>query len=890
MSDEETTPRRRWTRVLGVVLGGLAVLIVLAGAGLTIVLRGSLPDLMGEMSAPGLKGPVTIERDAQGVPTLTADDRVDLAYAAGFLHGQERFFQMDLTRRAAAGELSALFGERALKFDQSRRIHRSRHVAEQAIAALPAEHVALVEAYARGANAGLGALGTLPFEYQLLGQDPRPWAPVDTGLVILAMFYDLQDESARYDRMRGVMREALPPAMADWLVPRGNARWDAPIDGEAVPIAEMPGPEVVDLRTMPQWQALRDGAQAAVTVDGSGWMIGSNSWAVAGSRSRHGGAMVANDMHLNLRIPIIWYRAAWNWKVDGEARRIDGVTLPGGPVVVVGSNGHVAWGFTNSQIDTVDAIPLELEGDGYRTADGVQPFTVHRETIEVADGKPVEFEYRWTRWGPVVDAEHGRPTAVRWIGHEPGAVDLGVIELEEARTLDDALSAAQRGGTPPQNFVVADASGRIAWTIMGFIPERFGPTAQAPAEEAPDTPADPPEAPADTPEAPADTPEAPADTPEAPADTPDAPADTPDAPADAPAAAADAPAAPAEPPPPPLFHGYDGRFPRSWADGAIGWKGRLPPERYPAVIDPPEGLIWTGNARIVGGERYAALGEAYYALGARQQQIRDGLRARAAKGKLDESDMLAIQLDDRAVFLAPWRSHLISLLGDAESTPLRARALHHLENGWTGRASVDSVGYRLARAMRLGILEGVFAALTAPAGALHPEFTYMEKGAEGPLWQMITEEPAHLLHPGYQSWTAWQLALIDVTLAELTAGESDPAAALDTRTWGEVNAMAVRHPMAGALPVFGDALSAPKDPLPGDSHMPRYQSADNGASERLAVSPGKEEQGYLLLPGGQSGHPLSENFLDQYAAWAKGEPRSFRPGPVRHTLTLKPGD
>lgn len=852
MSDESAPKRRRWPRILAWILGGLAIVLVLVGAALTMVLRGSLPTTTGELTVEGLSGPVTIERDARGVPTFRAADRADIAFAMGFAHGQERFFQMDLMRRASAGELSALFGERAVDFDTSRRIHRSRHVAEQALKGFDAENRALVERYAAGVNAGLDALDADPFEYQLLRVDPRPWAPVDTALVILAMFYDLQDETASYDRRRAVMREALPLELAEWLMPRSNPRWDAPVDGGALPVVPMPGPEAVDLRTMPQWEALRRGEQSGAPVRAGQVMMGSNSWAVAGARSRHGGALVANDMHLSLRVPIIWYRAALEW-TDGEtARRVEGVSLPGGPVIVVGSNGHIAWAFTNSQIDSVDAIPLEVEGDTYRTPEGPRPFVTHTETIEVAGGDPVTMAHRWTIWGPVVDAEHGRPTAIRWVGHEPEALNLTVRDLEATEDLDAALAVAHRGGTPPQNFIVGDHTGRIGWTIFGYVPERFGPAPEAPAappaEAAAPEPPEPPEPAA-----------------------PDAP-----------------PAEAAEPPAPPLWAGFDGRIPRAWADGDVGWKGRLPAERYPRIVDPPGGLLWNGNGRMVGGEAYALLGETRYALGPRQKQIRDGLRTRAAERTLTEDDMLAIQLDDRALFLTPWRVHLQELLAEAEPTPLRTRAKHHLDTGWTGRASVGSVGYRLVHDLRLAILRGVFGALTAPAVALHPDFAYAEPGAEGPLWEMVTTEPAHLLHPKHPTWADWQLALIDGALARLTEGAPDPVAALDQRTWGEANRMAVRHPMAGAVPVFGDALGAPRDPLPGDSHMPRVQSSSAGASERLAVSPGKEDQGYLLLPGGQSGHPLSPHFLDQYRAWAAGDRQPFQPGQTRQTLTLRP--
>lgn len=802
---DESPPRpagRRWVRIL---LWALAVAAFLAAVALAIVvavLRASLPATDGTLEFEGLTAPVSIARDALGVPTITADDRLDLSFGLGFVHAQERYFQMDLTRRSAAGELAALFGAAALDFDRDRRRHRARALAEVVWQKTPPDHRALVESYVRGVNAGLEALGARPFEYQLLGLDPLPWQATDTVLCVLAMFFDLQDADAAFDRRRGVMQQALPPALLAWITPPGTERWDAPIDGSEVPYPAMPGPEVVDLRSMPAWAPLRAGVAAAVAPPVM--KIGSNSWAVAGSRSTHGGAIVADDMHLGLRLPTIWFRASMRWRDEAGARRLDGVTLPGGgPGIVAGSNGRVAWAFTNSYIDLTDAVTIErdpADPKRYRVPGGSEAFVEHVEKIEVKGAAAVEHTVRWTRYGPLVGEEGDRPVAVRWVGHDPAAVNFAIYDLQLAGGLDEAQAVANRAGVPTQNLLVADHAGRIGWTLMGMVPDRRGASAPVTVEEAGERP------------------------------------------------------------------------------------GRLDVSLYPRVNDPADGLLWTANARIVGGEMLDRIGDAGYDLGARQQQIRDALRA---EPKHDEATLHRIQLDDRALLLSPWRDHLLELL-DGDTDPERAAFRRLLVDSWSGRATPESVGYRLTRAFRFALAEAVFGAITVPCLAVDPAFVYEEEMFEAPLWTMIKDEPAHLLHPGHASWADWQRAVVDGVIAELTAGAADPAAALAKRTWGEANMVDIVHPIARAVPYLRRFLAAPARPQHGDGDMPRVTRPAGGQSERMVVSPGREERGYLVLPGGQSGHPLSTNFIDQFDEWLAGGTLPILPGETSHTLTLAP--
>ncbi len=759
----------------------------------------SLPQVAGTRALRGLSSPVRVERDAYGVPLVTAANRIDLARATGFLHAQERFFQMDLLRRRAGGELSELIGPATVKADRAVRLHRFRAVARAVVAAADADERAIGEAYADGVNQGLQALGARPFEYLLLRVAPAPWRPEDTVLCALAMFLTLQDERGAAESSIGVMHDVLPQALYAFLAPPGT-EWDAPVVGPAFTQPAIPGPDVVDLRLT--------GAASAPIADAwheppPAW--GSNNWAVAGRLTAHGGAILADDMHLAIRVPNTWYRMSLAWTDGGVARRATGVTLPGTPAIVVGSNGHVAWGFTNSQGDWTDLVVLDPapgDPDSYLTPDGPRKLERFSERIVVKGAADEVLDGRATIWGPVVDHDHkGRARALRWVAHDVGGVNMHLMRLETAQTLEEALALANEVGAPAQNFTCVDSSGRIGWTILGRIPRRVG---------------------------------------------------------------------------------FDGRWPTSWADGMRRWDGWLKPDEYPRIVDPAGGRIWTANARVVDGAMLAALGDGGYRLGARARQIRDDL---AAVDKAREADMLRIQLDDRALFLSRWRDLLVRVLTpEATGSDPRRAALRGFVDAWGGRAAVDSVGYRMVRAFRQTVAEDVLGALTAPCKAADPRFDLDDlPQSEGPLWALVVARPAHLLPSRYPSWDGLLLAAIDRVLLRFAKD-----GALASHTWGEQNTTRIQHPLSLALPWLGRWLDMPRRQLPGDSDMPRFQSPTGGASERLAVSPGREAQGIFHMPGGQSGHPLSPHYRDGHAAWADGRPLPFLPGPAVDVLTLVP--
>jgi penicillin amidase len=557
-------PKRR--SVVKRLLLLLLVLIIALPLSGWLLLRASVPRLSGEFVATGPSAPVTIERDVLGTATIRGGSRNDVAYALGFVHAQERFFEMDLMRRAAAGELAELVGPAALTMDKQRRPFRMRARAADVLAAGSAEDKATLQVYSDGVNAGLAALSSRPWEYWLLGATPAPWTKADSILVMDAMFFDLNDSTNARELGFAKIRAALPESVYKFLASSGGP-WDAPLLGPPMPYPALPAPTDLDvakldpklLRVPEKMDHVAPGRSPSTpeAKDGREGPPGSNSFAVSGALTSTSAALVANDMHLSLRVPNIWFRARMSYpdtRRSGGTIDLIGVTLPGVPALVAGSNRRVAWAFTNSYGDWMDwvrVIPDAADKARYRTKSGSQALRISKETIKVHGAADATIDVRETEWGPVLaeDAD-GTPLALAWTALQPDALNTQLMHLDTVETADEAVELANRAGMPPQNFVVGDRAGNIAWTIAGRIPKREG--------------------------------------------------------------------------------NYDARLPSDWSQPGVGWNGWLEPKDYPRLPNPPTQRIWTANARTLDFESpdYARLGDGGYDLGARARQIRDDLKAK----------------------------------------------------------------------------------------------------------------------------------------------------------------------------------------------------------------------------------------------------------------------
>ncbi len=778
----------------------VAALVMVPLAAVHLTLRASLPGLDGDLHNMGVVAAVTIDRDAQGVPTIEARNRVDLAYGTGFVHGQDRFFEMDLSRRLAAGELSEMFGEVAVRQDEKARLFRFREVARASLALATPEQRAVLEAYARGVNAGLASLRGRPWEYWLLRSVPLQWHPEDTILVSHAMWWDLQYGGFEREILRHRINASLggPECEGGWkcnlkfIYPLGT-EWDAPNSPSGVvssgPVGIggfIPPPDVLNIR---------EGVKISAVVmphEASDRGIGSNNWAVSGRLTATGSALIANDMHLRARVPAVWYRA--RMRVSGSDTQppldLNGVTLPGAPLLVAGSNGHIAWGFTNSYGNW---IHVQNEPCESAASEQIEEIRVH--------GRPsVRYAVKSGPAGLLFatdPAGHGC-WFVSWLAQQPSATNINLMSLEHATSVAEALAIAPTLGIPHQNFVVGDNEGHIAWTIGGRVPAETGPTR---------------------------------------------------------------------------------------ASGAVAWNTF---DTHPRIVDPEVGRIWTANARVTDdpAQQLAIAGVdapvgADYDLAARARQIREDLFA--IKGRPGPADMLRIQLDDRAEFLARWQTLMTSLLDDqaVAGHPERAELRREVA-GWNARASVDSVGYRLVRQFHNRVQASVWESILSSLHLSSEDEPSAPSQFEGTLWRMVTEQPLHLLPSSYADWRQFLLSQMDATLRE--AGPD--CARLAECTWGSRNPVHIQHPLSRAVPFLSRFLDMPEIQLPGDNDMPRVQEGDIGASERFAVSPGHEDQGYIHIPGGQSGHPLSPYYRKGFMDWARGTPTPFLPGAAEHRLTL----
>jgi len=787
-------------RIVKYVALGAALLLLLAVASGYAVLRASLPPLDGTLAAHTLSASLSIERDALGIATIQAANRIDLAYGTGFVHGEDRFFQMDLSRRLAAGELSELFGEAALEQDKKARLFRFRTLAGVVLGAASPAQRALVAAYTQGINAGLASLRSRPWEYWLLSAAPVPWRDEDTVLVSYAMWWDLQHGGFASEILKRQINAKLGGAECgsgwkcalQYLYPPRTI-WDSPNSSASAAVNTASAFDDADTLEYP-------GAASHASAAKHPAEAGSNNWALAGRLTTSGAALVASDMHLGLRVPTVWYRMRLR---TTEGLDLNGVTLPGAPFLVAGSNTHVAWAFTNSYgkwLDVDEVACVAVSDAEVRTATESLPLTVIREEIRVRGKPSVSLSVRSGEKGLLFAAapDEQRCWFARWLATVPAATNFNLQLMETAASVDAVLALAPSVGIPHQNVVVGDRDGHIAWTIFGRIPVASG---------------------------------------------------------------------------------------AARLTGNAPWTSAL---QHPHLKDPPSGRLWTANARPIDDARMEALlGDdetaigVGYDLGARAHQIATDLAA--LKSPVTPADMLHVQLDDRAVFLARWHALILELLdADALRDQPRRLAFKRWVAAWNARASVDSVGYRLVRQFHDETERALWQILMRGIG-MTTDASPSDR-FEQALWDLVSTRPPDKIGAEFGSWRELLLREIDATIASI----AQDCPELARCTWGAHHVVRIRHPLSGALPLLAGFLDMPTVELPGDHDMPRVQDGAFGASERFAVSPGHEADAYLHMPGGQSGHPLSPYYRAGFSAWAEGRALPFLPGSVQHRLTLLP--
>lgn len=836
-----------------------------------VVIRRPLPQTGGTLELPALAAEVDVARDAQGVPQITADSPADLFRAQGFVHAQDRFFEMDYRRHVTSGRISELVGENkdALAADRLIRTFGWRRVAEQEWPLLLPSTRAYLTAYAEGVNAYLDtrAADALGVEYTVLGlqvevEKPEPWDPIDSLTWLKAMAWDLRgnydDELGRatsFATVRDVARvdELYPAYPQGTNAPILAATSPAEPAAVVVPAAAPPtGREVIapalDLASSDLQRALTSAKDALAAVPhllGEGEGVGSNSWVVAGDHTASGKPILANDPHLAISAPGIWAQVGLHCRRVGADCPFDvaGFSFAGFPGVVIGHNDKLAWGLTSLGADVTDFFLERITGEQYLRDGERRDVTTRTETIKVNGADDVTLAVRSTGHGPIIsgvltdlDAARVAPVAegappgryeiaLGWTALTPGRTADAVFAIDTAHTSADIAAAAAMFEVPSQNIVFATTNGHIGYQAPGKIPVRaFVPGGPVPS---------------------------------------------------------------------------DGTWPRPGWDSRYDWQGYVEPADMPAVADPLEGFIVAANQAVTPSGVGPVL-TSDWDYGHRAQRIRDVLTARIAKGgTVDVADTSALQFDDAN----PYATMLVSTLLDVELESRFDRTGQDLLRGWDGRSTPDSAAAAYFAAVWSNLLELTF----------WDDLPDNARPDGGSRWLEVVR--GMLERPSDPWWddrtTVGVVEGRDEILSralvsarrELTVElGKDPA----DWQWGKLHTAAPKHAALGG-PTIPALVRRQVNPAPlpvaGSSSVVDATSWDAGTgsyavtkapSMRMVVDLGDLDASTWVTLTGASGHPASSHYADQFPAWARGEsyPWPFSARAVQDAvdarLTLRP--
>ena len=801
--------------------GALALLvsITVVAAGAYVWLRGSLPEIDGERFLPGIAAPVEVIRDDHGVPHIVAETEEDALFALGFVHAQDRMWQMEMNRRIGAGRLAEVLGSAALDTDRLLRVLGLHHRAKASLGHFRPAAKRGIAAYVRGVNAWIETrTGPLPPEFLVLGFEPEPWRAVDSALVPKIMSLDLAREWTR-DRMRMRLSKVLPPdRIVDFYTPyradkpRGVVPAQAGASSATATASAGPAAERAfrPMTTEPSGNdpatieaAASDGGLPGVlpALARPGGHLGSNSWVVDGTRSASGKPLLANDPHLGLTAPSVWYLAHLSWPgVD-----VVGATLPGMPGVVLGHNGRVAWGFTNTGPDVQDLFVESvdpLDESRYRAPDGWREFHVRRERIVVKDGEDVVLEVRESRHGPVLGDMEREPggrnrsdqvLSLAWTALREDDLTLQAgLGLAHAHDWESFVANVRDFHSPQQNVTYADVDGNIGFLAPGLIPVRRGHRDQRP-----------------------------------------------------------------------------GTMPRLGWEASHDWQGFVPFEELPRVYNPPGGTIVTANHQIVPDD-YPHHLAFEWAGGYRAQRIMEKL---AERGRHDVAGFRALQQDRISLFARALLPRLrgIAVPPGAGETAARARALL---DGWDGAMDPDRPQ---ALVFHAWIWEFARLVSADELGAYQRDAW----GRKGPFVQRVLEERGVWcddVDTASVETCDEMLARALVVAMDRVAGDhgDDP----DTWRWGDEHlAIAEHRPFADTplAPLFNLGGPAPGSiyAVNAFSFSPledeRPFTATDGPGFRAIYDLADLERSLFIQSTGQSGNVLSSWYRSFEKGWRDGE-------------------
>ncbi len=821
-----------------------SALLVVAGIALVLgwwLLHRPLPELDGSITIPELHQAVLVDRDVRGVPRIRADSMEDMVTAQGYVMAQDRLWQMDLLRRVAAGDLAEIFGpgpmDAALQLDRENRTLGLRKAAERGVSDLTPDARALVEAYSRGVNRYIqDHSGRLPLEFVLLRYRPRPWTPADTLLINLYMWKSLTS-SWKSDLNRASITERVGPARA-----RDLYVVDSPLDhfivgapaagGKSTPSAGISGLRKHDAQPAEIQTAAFAGpykpASVASAQPSREWieaqeflaqfneqipgLIGSNNWVVSGAHTASGKPLLANDPHLGLSIPCIWYMV----HLQSPGYNAEGFDLPGTPLLIIGHNDRIAWGFTNNGADVQDLYvetfnptnPLEYRVNGAWVAAKLRHEVIH------VKGRPDDsLDVVETRHGPIVRNEGVRAYALRWTALEPGSMDFGYPLLSRAKNWSEFRDTMRHVPGPAQNAVYADVDGNIGFIVAARIPIRKN---------------------------------------------------------------------------------GDGSIPVPGATDDYEWTGYIPFDDLPQVLNPPEGIIATANARTVGPGYHGFLTDRW-ANPYRTQRIYELLESNKSLKPEDfntiQNDILS--LPDR--FLAEQLVHAAQIR--PPSDPRAQECLRRLTN-FDGLAKQDSVEISFLEYSRHMLYQNLLKPYLGSEAGIYEWWDFTN--AYESVWlrdkvfleNVLRDRPAIWLPHQFANYDDLLMASADQAVAALQVQSRNP-----DRTgwhWGEVNPLFMPHPLgrSGFLRPF---LSLGPMPQSGSIDTVKAMGHGHGPSMRFVADLSNFDNSLMEITTGESGQYGSPYYQDQFNPWYEGHalPAPFSDvAEVRvqiHRLRLLPG-
>jgi penicillin amidase len=845
----------RWATYVAVALVLVVVAALVAGV---VLVRKPFPQTEGEVKVPGLGADVEVLRDAQGVPQIYADTTHDLFYAQGFVQAQDRFYEMDVRRHITAGRLSEMLGEDALDTDKFIRTMGWRRVAEEELSLLDPETLTYLEAFSDGVNAYIDSHSPseMSLEYSVLalnGLDyaPEEWTPADSVAWLKAMSWDLrgnmEDEITRAilagRHSEADIAELFPPYPYDRHQPivTQGAVVDGVYEGEATgPGTRKPARPALSGAVSDALADLKGGLDAMPELLGHGKGLGSNGWVVDGEHSTTGRPILANDPHLGISVPGIWYQMGLHCNDVGDACPFDvtGYTFSGLPGVVIGHNQDIAWGFTNLGPDVTDLYLEKIEGQQYEYDGKLRDLELRDETIEVLGREePFTFTVRSTRHGPLlsdVSAElstvganspvgdgapergNGYGVALAWTALEPANTADAIFGINTARNWDEFRAAAADFASPSQNMVYADREGHIGYQAPGRIPIRKS--------------------------------------------------------------------------------GNDGDYPAEGWLPSNDWTGKdVPFDALPSVLDPNAGFVATANQAVTGKDYPYYLGDSW-AYGYRSQRIVDLLEQ---KEKLSVEDMESIQLDERNGFAPTMVPYLLDVLMPSDYLGAGQRLL----KSWDFDQDADSAAAAYFNAvwketLALTFHDDMREAVWPDGGGQWYEVMRRLLAEPDSHWWDNTETETEIETRDDILAEAMAAARDDLVVrqsrraVDWTWGHHHRMN-LENQTVGQSDVGLVQWLFnRGGYEVGGgsEIVDATKWDAASDSY-----EVTAAPSMRMVVSLADFDDSRWVNLTGTSGHAFHDNYVDQTDLWSEGRTlpwlwsRAAVEESAEHTLTLTPG-